>query len=372
MKRFFLFFTIFLCLGALIFLGKIIFNKKIRKKHEERFFSFRELPPNLKDLKQKNRGIVLKTTKVEIRGIDYPYNASIVEGDHSSPYYLFFRYDLLKENNDNCRVSFNTYIGVVGLDENFHAIDDYKTLDTQSMHSEDPKAFRLHDAYFVTYNDLSPSSVYSRTIRLAKLDREWNVEYITNYDQHISLIEKNWIPFVYEKNSLSLPHFIYQMNPHKILEIVDTRKNDLHHLIFPDCPPLINPTWEKRWGRFSGGTPAKIVDGQYLSFFHSFFYQKRTKTFWYVMGAYTFEPNPPFRITAISEVPLIYSDIYNTRGNPILTKKLRCIYPSGFVLEKKDGRDLLHVSCGENDSAVKILTIDKKKLLESLKPISAP
>jgi hypothetical protein len=40
-------------------------------------------------------------------------------------------------------------------------------------------------------------------------------------------------------------------------------------------------------------------------------------------------------------------------------------------VENRDGQDLIHLSCGENDSAIKILTFDKEALLKTLKPIGS-
>jgi hypothetical protein len=57
---------------------------------------------------------------------------------------------------------------------------------------------------------------------------------------------------------------------------------------------------------------------------------------------------------------------YNSPPLNTSNPKLRCIFPSGFVLETRNGQELIHVSCGENDSSVKILTMDKDALLKSL------
>jgi hypothetical protein len=39
------------------------------------------------------------------------------------------------------------------------------------------------------------------------------------------------------------------------------------------------------------------------------------------------------------------------------------------VLGKEDGQDVVHVACGENDCAIKVVTFDKKALLKSLTPV---
>ena len=50
--------------------------------------------------------------------------------------------------------------------------------------------------------------------------------------------------------------------PHKILRLNNLQKNDLTHLVFEDgC--FTRFFW--KWGEPRGGTPAKLIDGKYLS-----------------------------------------------------------------------------------------------------------
>jgi predicted GH43/DUF377 family glycosyl hydrolase len=84
---------------------------------------------------------------------------------------------------------------------------------------------------------------------------------------------------------------------------------------------------------------------------------------WYVMAAYTFEENPPFRITAISPHPILFKGIYDS---PILNTAWhyqRAVFPAGFVMCQGQ----IHVALGENDSAVKIVSLDQDALLNSLR-----
>jgi hypothetical protein len=84
------------------------------------------------------------------------------------------------------------------------------------------------------------------------------------------------------------------------------------------------------------------------------------------MGAYTFEAHPPFRITGISNHPILFRGIFDTPYINTASLDKRVIFPSGFVLEKQQNKELIHVACGENDSAVKIITLDKEKLIKSM------
>ena len=82
-------------------------------------------------------------------------------------------------------------------------------------------------------------------------------------------------------------------------------------------------------GELRGGTPP--LDGdQYLGFFHSYF---RTEDFdikiWYVMGAYAFEKDPPFRMIGISKEPIIFTSLYDSRTKSAIVDPIkRVAYPA--------------------------------------------
>lgn len=126
--------------------------------------------------------------------------------------------------------------------------------------------------------------------------------------------------------------------------------------------------WIERWGEIRGGTPALLIEGQYLAFFHSSF-EDRAGIKWYTMGAYTFAKEPPFSMMRISSAPIVFEGIYETALCSAAHPGVRSIYPMGFVREKTDVSDLIHLSCGENDSAIKIVTFDTERLLNSLEVV---
>ena len=119
---------------------------------------------------------------------------------------------------------------------------------------------------------------------------------------------------------------------------------------------------------FRSGTVVQKIGDEYLGFFHSAF-EDSNNFVWYVVGAYTFEAKPPFRITSISNYPIFFDGIYNSTPVHTANPLVRCLFPCSFVIENSSGRELIQLSCGENDSHVKIVTIDKKALLKSLKKI---
>ena len=56
----------------------------------------------------------------------------------------------------------------------------------------------------------------------------------------------------------------YGLMPHKIMELKDTKKNELDHYIFENNPCYTRFYW--KWGSPRGGTPAKLICYEYLDF----------------------------------------------------------------------------------------------------------
>jgi predicted GH43/DUF377 family glycosyl hydrolase len=308
-------------------------------------------------------GIVLDVHNVEIPGVLAPYNASLIEEkDH---YLLFFRYDIPTFGNE--KFPYHTNIGCVELNQEFRVSNpEFVRIDTKSQYSEDPRVIKKNDQYFVVYNEFVGGTHY-RGMRLASLNpTQKKVDYITSLDWVNIVCEKNWMPFSVDENGL---HFVYSISPHTILSLPSTEKNQINAVGRNHPPSILSEAdWPKMWGAPRGGTPPRLIDGEFLTFFHSSFDDGRG-FIWYIMGAYTFEAKAPFKITRISSCPILFKGIYNTVHKNTANPVVRSIYPAGFVVEKRDGKELIQLSCGENDSAVKIITIDKEKLLKSLKPV---
>lgn len=309
----------------------------------------------------EDRGIVIGTQTVSVRGIEAPYNASIIE--NGANYQLFFRYDK-KIKKD--APSFYSYIGCCELDKSFVQTEkEFITINTGSDFSEDPRAILQKEKLIIVYNDIVERKKTNRTLHVAQLKRE-DLEMLGTITLDLSLqpVEKNWVPFVSPVSESIF--FEYTINPHKILELA--KVEDVYSIFTDQAEPTVKVLpWKGKWGEVRGGTPAKLVDEQYLGFFHTLCKDKQG-FIWYLMGAYTFEKEYPFNLKAISSTPILFKGIYDTQG-PTVSKNKRCIYPSGFVVEKKGEKELIHVSCGENDASIKMVTFDKEALLKSLDPI---
>lgn len=312
--------------------------------------------------------IVVETKTIEIPGIANPYNASLI--NRSDHYLLFFRYDT---EHPGLRTAeglppYYTNIGVVVLDYDFSVISEPKTLATGSRYSEDARAFTMNDELYIAYNDADEKNPAQRIMKLSKLDRE-GTQIIETYNLDIGLepMEKNWPPFLTEDGL----YFMYQINPQIVLKFDEIEKDLLRFHFVKDHKATDALPWDKKQGTLRGGTPAILVDGEYIAFFHNFIDGKDNNNFiFYSMGAYRFEATPPFRITSMSKEPISFDGIFDSKRGPRgVGKNFLCLYPAGLAVGSKNGRAVFYVSCGENDSAVKILTIDKEKLYASMVPV---
>ena len=315
-------------------------------------------PKQLEDIPFADSSFVLAVKSVPIRNVYAPYNPSIIEnGDH---YLLLFRYDTVLQMFLN---SFKTNIGCIELNRNLEQTEkEYKTIATDSDSSEDPRILKLNDKICLIYNDLDKKGFYCRTMRAAGLDVEnGKATDIKILDPSWKRIEKNWVPFVHNDEL----HFEYTISqPRTILKLTETPLEKLQETF-----PQRELKWERTWGPLRGGTPARLIDGEYLAFFHSSF-QSKLGQWWYVLGAYTFESKPPFKITKISPYPILFKGIYDTALLNTAQPGKFVIFPGGYAVERREGNTLLHLACGENDSNIKIITLNKDLLLKSLEPVS--
>ncbi len=301
--------------------------------------------------------IVLGVKEVAIRQVDAPYNAALTKNEKGE-YLLFFRYDIKEKGSFN-----HNYIAVVELDEKLEQKSNFKPIDIRSEFGNDPRVIKNHSQFFLVYNDTFSSNPKDRIMKIAEIDlSDYQLKYITGLDRRLKPTEKNWVPFHFCGGASDEVCFIYSIQPYDVLKLENTRENNLKKLM--EISRIDPFPWS--WGPPRGGTPAELVNGEYLTFFHSSFkdwYGRR----WYAMGAFTFEAKPPFKITAVSPHPILFDGIYTSPHLNGASNKLRCIFPSGLLITE-DGK--LLVSCGENDSSVKIITFDQDALLNSLIPLN--
>jgi len=98
------------------------------------------------------------------------------------------------------------------------------------------------------------------------------------------------------------------------------------------------------------GSNPILKDGVYYNFFHSSIPWKNQKR-QYIMGYYTFDSTPPFKIIEISKNPILWGNETDHRFlpnfNPIV------VFPCGAIYENNK----FHVSFGINDEKTGIIQI---------------
>jgi len=311
-------------------------------------------------------GLVIGNKKLSIRGDIYPYNASIVKREPNG-YHIIFRYDEIVEKSG---IDFYSHFGYAQLDDQFNQTEkEFVSLNTHNQSPEDPRILRTKDKDYLVFNDFGQGRNQSnRYMYMGEIDFEkLNIQNIISFNPNLKFIEKNWVPFEYiNKNDKSEIYFEYSISPLKLLKVDHSSKSSITHLY--SSQELKKIWWPELWGELRGGTPAQKLDGQYLAFFHSSFLD-RNDILWYCMAAYTFEETPPFRITGISHYPILFEGIYTTPYMNTADPLKRVLFPCSFVVENREGGDVIHISCGENDSGIRIITLNKKKLLSGLKKI---
>ncbi|MCB1148822.1 MAG: hypothetical protein KDK48_01540 [Chlamydiia bacterium] len=339
--------------AAILGLGLLILPK---------YFKNRSLEPE--EMVGMLEGLVEEVIPVRVPGINNAYNPGIVP--YKDHYLMAFRFDYPTNFSlERLKKKKSPYIGLVELDNRFQAIGKPQLLNTRPNHpdllqqAEDPRLVAVGDKIYIFFNDSPSGSRYGQRIMyFAEVTQDQG--HLTlgpilpiNPPHISSTCEKNWMPFAY-KNGL---YVVYSMDPHVVLKlnprdgsVKELHSTEMHH------------DW--RHGELRGGTQALLSDDLYLTFFHSSLWTK--PTFWknqtmrfYFLGAYAFEPKPPFRVKSYTPGPISHPDFYTPQN------RRRVIFPSGIV--ENNGK--LYVAYGENDNTIKVAVIDRKSLLDKMVPV---
>jgi predicted GH43/DUF377 family glycosyl hydrolase len=310
-------------------------------------------------LEEGNR-IVLSTKEIVLRQFPNSYNPSLVKfGDG---FLMTFRY-----MPDREKQLWLSDIGVVVLNKNLDPISEPQLLNTRQKFSktpsqaEDARIFSFRDRLFVIFNDNTDKIWFSqwerRDMYIAELFHDQGKFFLSppiklSAENHpFRHVEKNWIPFEWDKTLL----LSYSITPHEILypNLLDGTCYFCHQTTSP-------VSWN--FGTLRGGTPALLVDGEYLAFFHSSSYMESAVSYgWnlyhYFTGAYTFSANPPFELKKISSKPIVADNFYTASYS-----NKRVIFPGGFAVCD----DLIYMAYGKDDFEMWIATIDKRALMDSL------
>ena len=189
----------------------------------------------------------------------------------------------------------------------------------------------------------------------------------------VPLSQKNWSPFVWNDTV----YFIYSSIPkHRIAATVSRDFDEGGHIggqaveldVFTSLAPA-SFHWD--WGDIRGGTPAELIETpetgvKYLTFFHSQARAHHPAIKTYFMGAYLFEPFPPFRISHISAEPLVPSGgFYNESAFGWAYGNLDyVVFPMGLVV--LDANSTVVVSVGLNDAKCFLLELGLRALVRTM------
>ena len=180
--------------------------------------------------------------------------------------------------------------------------------------------------------------------------------------------EKNWGSFLFRNASSSKDEvfLIETINPLRILQLDESITSGINPSsqvvvrVVSEAPTLVLSDWE--WGELRGGSNAILVGDVYLALFHTRPKIHNSDLITYFWGGYQFSSQPPFRLLAISNVPVVDDRFYN---GPWTNRRFAYApYPTGLTLEGDD----LKIVLGYNDNEGYILTVPLQRMLDSLVP----
>lgn len=310
---------------------------------------------------------VLETIRVEIP--DYPnaFNPSILRWHDR--YLLSFR--VIPER----RASFNCRIGLIWLDEQFQPTGEAQLLDTRAhfpgipSRSEDARLITVGEHLYMIYSDNTEAKISKGGFRVYVAKLTYNgtsfeveqPECLASYEGATrERREKNWVPFDYQGRL----YLAYSLNPHLIFHPLQG---------MGACETICTSTGEIEWnwGALKGGTPALLDQGEYLAFFHTWkkmasVHSEGAPSAHYFMGAYRFQAEPPFALTAISPKPIVAKGFYTGEQHKPYWGPVQAIFPCGYVADER----FIWVAYGRQDHECWIAKLDKQGLLNSLVPVS--
>jgi predicted GH43/DUF377 family glycosyl hydrolase len=323
----------------------------------------------LPDLEEMAQPFVLETRKIEIPGYPHAFNPSIVRWQGR----LIMSFRVI----DDPKAAFNSWIGLIFLDENFCPIGESQRLNMRDSGStipcraEDGRLLTVGDNLWIVYSDNAEPLVsrggfrvyIAQVILTDKVFSLQNIECLSRFEgESRNVREKNWVPFEYQRTLL----LAYSLTPHQIFFPIMNEG---------ECRTVAKSlaTIDWNWGMPRGGTPAILDEcGEYVAFFHSSkematIHSKGQIASHYLIGAYTFSCHPPFHITRVSPEPIIGKGFYQGADYRPYWKPIQAVFPCGMIIDEK----FIWISFGRQDHEIHIAKIDKEGLFSHLMPVSS-
>lgn len=320
----------------------------------------------LLNLEEQAQDIVLETKRIIIPGYPEAFNPSIIRWRGS----LLMSFRIIFDP----KLSFNSDLGIVHLDENFNPVGEPQLINLRDEHfdvpcrAEDARLIANGDQLFMIYSDNTDAIITRGGFRVyiseLHYDGEYfaadNIECLTEFEGESKMLrEKNWIPFIHAERLL----LAYSLDPHRIFRPIGAGVCETI------CTTAVPIQWP--WGQLRGGTPAlKNDDGEYLGFFHSSkmmesVHSEGKNVLHYFFGAYTFSSDFPFEFTQISQEPIVACGFYNGPIYKPYWHPVRVVFPGGYISD----HDYIWLTYGRQNHEVWVAKIDKKKLMQSLAPV---
>jgi hypothetical protein len=184
--------------------------------------------------------------------------------------------------------------------------------------------------------------------------------------------QKNWPMFEYANTTLL---FLQSIQPlrviipaeaHALSPLIPKGKKALHVVDYGHSVSLSEATnfcWP--WGAVRGGTPLQLINGEYLGFFHTKTTLSSRLVSTYVIGAYTMTAHPPFKLKAMSKMPLVPKDLLG--GNWTYPRMDFVFFPMAFEFDRQEGT--VHVSMGRNEREGWVVSFDYALLKANMRAL---
>ena len=248
------------------------------------------------------------------------------------------------------------------------------------VNGEDARVLYISDdEIHIIWNDLSNKKrlMHIGRISLRHFGKNLHLVNITVLEdqRYANGVQKNWSPFkcgetLYLEKSIN-PHCVF-----KTVTYNESYPSHMHKQVggieFINCTHSVFIEKHWKYGSMRGGSPSyRLNESHYIGTFHSSVlevdhkkkgFRRCCKT--YYMGFYMFESAEPFKLSHISDAPLVVSPpMY--RGPPGKYTRY-VVFPTGMRVSV----NTIDVVFGVNDREVWMITLRKQKLLETLRSVN--
>jgi predicted GH43/DUF377 family glycosyl hydrolase len=311
-----------------------IFNKVIKDRKETKLL----IRPNYKDFKFSY--LKCKKTKLDLQhGF---FNGCIIKNNLKEDEYIC----AYRENEDN--------IYLCRLDSKFDIII-FSLFDLKLHHSADPRLiWTKNNQLLMVYSYYEEKMETEHIVGLIVMEND--NKFVKNIPFRISPAmlntrQKNWVPFEHQGDI----YFVGEIKPHTIYKLNNFCDNQTELMYSLD--------WKPKWfshAHMRGNTPPVLLDDDtFLGTFHTV--ETIGGVHFYDNGFYTFKANPPFNAIKSASRTFLPAEAaceaYFRKHEHIV-----CPFPIGIVRDKDD----IHISYGDNDSSVKIISTTINEVLFNL------